>query len=284
MPTSETLRRSVGGCLLGLAMTGSAALAQTPPSPATTVPVFAAGSLRGPLTEAARAFEATGVGAPVVLTFGASGLLRDRIVAGAGAEPPAQVFASANMAHPQSLGAAGSFGPTQVFTRNALCAVVRPGLAVTPDTLVATLLRPDVKLGTSTPRADPSGDYAFEMFERIERTGAGPAGSGAALAAKALQLTGGPNSPPPPPGRNVYGVLVSEGQADVFITYCTNAVVALKEQPGLQMVEVPPAINVAADYGLAVRKDAGPAAQAFAAYLLSPAGQAILRKAGFGAL
>jgi len=259
---------------VGLVLAGGAVMAQS------TVPVFAAGSLRGPLTEAAKAFEAGVGGAPVDFSFGASGLLRDRIHAGA----DAQVFASANMAHPQALSAAGSFGPTQVFTRNALCALVRPGLAVDTNTLVATLLRPDVKLGTSTPKADPSGDYAFEMFQRIESTGAAPAGSGAALAAKALQLTGGPNSPPPPADRNVYGVLVASGQADVFITYCTNAVVARREQPQLQVVDIAPAINVAADYGLAVRKDASPAAQAFAAYLLSPAGQAILRKAGFGAL
>ena len=258
----------------GLALAAGAVMAQQSP-----VPVFAAGSLRGPLTEAAKAFEASAGGAPVALTFGASGLLLDRIKAGA----DAQVFASANMAHPQALSAAGSFGPTQVFTRNALCALVRPGLAVDSTNLVATLLRPDVKLGTSTPKADPSGDYAFEMFQRVDNAGA-PAGSGAALAAKALQLTGGPTSPPPPADRNVYGVLVASGQADVFITYCTNAVVARREQPQLQVVDIAPAINVAADYGLAVRKDASPAAQAFAAYLLSPAGQAILRKAGFGAL
>ena len=268
----HVLRRC--GVSVGLALAGGVVMAQQSP-----VPVFAAGSLRGPLTEAAKAFEASAGGAPVALTFGASGLLLDRIKAGA----DAQVFASANMAHPQALSAAGSFGPTQVFTRNALCALVRPGLAVDSTNLVATLLRPDVKLGTSTPKADPSGDYAFEMFQRVDNAGA-PAGSGAALAAKALQLTGGPTSPPPPADRNVYGVLVASGQADVFITYCTNAVVARREQPQLQVVDIAPAINVAADYGLAVRKDASPAAQAFAAYLLSPAGQAILRKAGFGAL
>ena len=268
----HVLRRC--GVLVGLVLAAGAVMAQQSP-----VPVFAAGSLRGPLTEAAQAFEASAGGAPVALTFGASGLLLDRIKTGA----DAQVFASANMAHPQALSAAGSFGPTQVFTRNALCALVRPGLAVDSTNLVATLLRPDVKLGTSTPKADPSGDYAFEMFQRVDSAGA-PAGSGVALAAKALQLTGGPTSPPPPADRNVYGVLVASGQADVFITYCTNAVVARREQPQLQVVDIAPAINVAADYGLAVRKDASPAAQAFAAYLLSPAGQAILRKAGFGAL
>ena len=268
----HVLRRC--GVSVGLVLAAGAVMAQQSP-----VPVFAAGSLRGPLTEAAQAFEASAGGAPVALTFGASGLLLDRIKTGA----DAQVFASANMAHPQALSAAGSFGPTQVFTRNALCALVRPGLAVDSTNLVATLLRPDVKLGTSTPKADPSGDYAFEMFQRVDSAGA-PAGSGVALAAKALQLTGGPTSPPPPADRNVYGVLVASGQADVFITYCTNAVVARREQPQLQVVDIAPAINVAADYGLAVRKDASPAAQAFAAYLLSPSGQAILRKAGFGAL
>ena len=276
MRTSKRLGHVLRRCgvLVGLVLAGGVVMAQQSP-----VPVFAAGSLRGPLTEAAKAFEASAGGAPVALTFGASGLLLDRIKTGA----DAQVFASANMAHPQALSAAGSFGPTQVFTRNALCALVRPGLAVDSTNLVATLLRPDVKLGTSTPKADPSGDYAFEMFQRVDNAGA-PAGSGAALAAKALQLTGGPTSPPPPADRNVYGVLVASGQADVFITYCTNAVVARREQPQLQVVDIAPAINVAADYGLAVRKDASPAAQAFAAYLLSPAGQAILRKAGFGAL
>ena len=276
MRTSKRLGHVLRRCgvLVGLVLAGGVVMAQQSP-----VPVFAAGSLRGPLTEAAKAFEASAGGLPVALTFGASGLLLDRIKTGA----DAQVFASANMAHPQALSAAGSFGPTQVFTRNALCALVRPGLAVDSTNLVATLLRPDVKLGTSTPKADPSGDYAFELFQRVDNAGA-PAGSGAALAAKALQLTGGPTSPPPPTDRNVYGVLVASGQADVFITYCTNAVVARREQPQLQVVDIAPAINVAADYGLAVRKDASPAAQAFAAYLLSPAGQAILRKAGFGAL
>ncbi|RYY58295.1 MAG: molybdate ABC transporter substrate-binding protein, partial [Comamonadaceae bacterium] len=82
-------------------------------------------------------------------------------------------------------------------------------------------------------------------------------------------------------GRNVYGVLVASGQADVFLTYCTNAVIARSEQPTLQVVEVPPAINVSADYGLAVRQDASPAARRFADDLRTGSGQAALRSAGF---
>ncbi|RZI78467.1 MAG: extracellular solute-binding protein [Variovorax sp.] len=242
-----------------------------------TITVFAAGSLRGPVTLAAKAFEQAHPGTRVALSFGASGLLRDRIVGG----DKADVFASANMEHPQSLGAAGGYGPTRAFARNALCALVRPGLAVTRETLVATMLDPAVKLGTSTPKADPSGDYAFELFERVERTGAGPAGSEKTLAAKALQLTGGPNSPPPPADRNVYGMLVATGQADVFLTYCTNAVIARAEEPSLQRIDVPSAINVSAEYGLTVREDAAAAARSFADALVGGAGQDALRKAGF---
>ena len=107
-------------------------------------------------------------------TFGASGTLRDRIAAGERAE----VFASANMTHPQSLAGAGKSGPVVLFARNRLCALVRPGLAVTPATLLDQMLSPGVKVGTSTPKADPSGDYAFEVFAKADalKAGAGRAG------------------------------------------------------------------------------------------------------------
>lgn len=241
------------------------------------VNVFAAGSLRAPLTQAAQAFEAAQPGERIALTFGASGLLRERIAKGEAAD----VFASANMEHPQALAAAGGWGAARVFTRNALCALARPQLGLTPDNLVGQLLKPEVRVGTSTPKADPSGDYAFEMFARIGAGAGAPPAARQALEGKALQLTGGPNSPPPPAGRNVYGVLVAEGQADVFITYCTNAVAAVAEHPQLQMVSIPAGINVGADYGLTVGIGAAPRARAFADFVLSAAGRQLLARHGF---
>ncbi|MEP6557000.1 MAG: molybdate ABC transporter substrate-binding protein [Burkholderiales bacterium] len=249
------------------------------PTPQVTLHVFAAGSLRAPMTSAAKAFETAHPHVAVALTFGASGLLRERIEAGT----PADVFASANMAHPQRLSATGEFGATRRFARNELCGLARADLVVTPDTLVATLLDPAIKLGTSTPKADPSGDYAFEVFERIETTGAGPVGSARQLAAKALQLTGGPNSPAPPAGRSVYGQLVADGRADLFLTYCTNAAAAHRQQPELQVIDLPVAINVGADYGVAVRAGAPTDATAFADALVDGPGQVALREAGFKA-
>ena len=255
--------------LLGFAV--SAAVAQP------AVPVYAAGSLRGALVEAARAFEAAPGGARTELVFGASGLLRERIVQG----EAAQVFASANMEHPRALAAAGGWTPVRVFTRNALCAIAPARLELVPERLVERLLDPQIKVGTSTPRADPSGDYAFEMFARIAAQPGAPADARARLEAKALQLTGGPTSPPPPAGRNVYGALVAQGAADIFLTYCTNAVVAVAENPQLRWLAVPDAINVGADYGLTLRNGAPAAAEGFAAFLLSAPGQAILARHGF---
>jgi ABC-type molybdate transport system substrate-binding protein len=117
------------------------------------------------------------------------------------------------------------------------------------------------------------------VFERIEQQGR--RGAFKQLADKALQLTGGPDSPPPPAGRNVYGELVAQGQADVFITYCTNATVARAERPLLRAVSMPAEINVSADYGVAPIVGAGPHAKRFIEYLLSPGAQAILARSGF---
>jgi ABC-type molybdate transport system substrate-binding protein len=96
-----------------------------------------------------------------------------------------------------------------------------------------------------------------------------------------LQLTGGPNSPAPPKDRSVYGLLVAEGQADIFLTYCTNAVVAQRENAGQQIVALPEALAVGADYGLTVINGASANAGRFAAYILGADGQAILKKHGF---
>ncbi|MGA8515752.1 MAG: substrate-binding domain-containing protein, partial [Burkholderiaceae bacterium] len=203
-------RRYFGATVMVFSMAQTVALAQA----ADVVFVYAAGSLRAPLTQVARDFEAQANGVKVELVFGASGLLKDRISGQTSAQTkPAHVFASANMEHPQALVATGRFATERRFTRNALCALTALPMDVREDNLVRVLLNPDVKVGISTPRADPSGDYTWQMFERIEATGAGPKGSADALKSKALQLTGGPNSPAPPADRNVYGMLASNARA-----------------------------------------------------------------------
>jgi molybdate transport system substrate-binding protein len=237
--------------------------------------LHAAGSLRGALTDVAKAFE-TASGLKVQARYGPSGTLRDEIGGGAKAE----VFASANMAHPESLAGAGKSGPVVLFARNRLCALVKPGLAVTSANLLEQMLSDGVKLGTSTPKTDPSGDYAFEVFAKAEAV---KGGSRAALEMKALQLTGGPLSTQPPAGRNVYGWHIAEGRADIFLTYCTGAVVAQRENPAQHIVALPEPLAVGADYGLTVMNDASAAASRFALFIVAGEGQRILAAHGFAA-
>lgn len=235
--------------------------------------LYAAGSLREALGRVAEGFGRS-AGLKVEGTFGPSGLLRDRIAAGAHAD----VFASANMEHPAALAEAGKAGPVAIFARNVLCALVRPGLSLTPDGLLAAMLDPHIRLGTSTPLADPSGDYAFEVFAKAEALSSG---AQAALAGKARQLTGGADSRQPQPGRNLYGQLVAEGEADIFLTYRTGAIVAQAENPDQQIVALPPPLGVGADYGLTVIAGAAAGAQDFAQFILSEQGQAVLAAHGF---
>src|SRR3954454_22373694 len=126
--------------------------------------LHAAGSLRSVLTEVAAVYAAAS-GQKVDAKYGPSGTLKDEIAGGMRAE----VFASANMEHPQALATAGKSGPVVLFARNRLCALIRQGLAVEPATLLDRMLDPNMKLGTSTPRADPSGDYAWEVFRKADR-------------------------------------------------------------------------------------------------------------------
>jgi ABC-type molybdate transport system substrate-binding protein len=255
-----------------------AALIFAMPAAAEPVRLAAAGSLRAALAEVAQAFERAPGGGAVTQTYAPSGLLRQRI---AGGEPsagsgPFEVFASANMEHPEAVGRERN-RPTVLFARNALCAIARPGLDVTPATLLERMLDPAVRLGTSTPRADPAGDYAFALFERAEAV---RPGARAALEAKALLLTGGPDSPRPPQGRDLYAWQFEREAADLFLTYCTNAVLARAADASLRQVAVPEALSVGADYGLILLSDR-PEAVRFAMFLLSPAGQAILDRHGF---
>ena len=259
-------------CITGCAGTMSASAPAD--AGAAVVRVYSAGSLREALTEIAKDHEAR-TGQKIELTFGASGLLRERIEKG----EPAQVFASADTDHPNKLAAGGNWKTPTVFVRNSLCALTSDKLQSTPSTLLATMLRPEVRVGTSTPKADPAGDYAWALFRKADTV---QAGAYKILDGKALQLTGAADSPKAPPGRGTYAWVMDQGQADLFLTYCTNAVAAQKEVPRLQVVQLPPDLQVGAAYGLTVRADAPPSAASFAQALTAAPAQAVFQRFGFG--
>jgi ABC-type molybdate transport system substrate-binding protein len=184
------------------------------------------------------------------------------------------------MGNPERLTRAGKSGPTVLFARNHLCAILRPGLKTTPATLLATLLDSSVKLATSTPNSDPGGDYAWAIFQKadIERPGAR-----LTLEAKALKIGNVPGSfAIPPTATNAVAWLFREKRADVFLSYCTGATATVAELPGVTVVPLPQALAVTANYGLTILN--GPnkdEAALLALFILSPAGQKILSEHGF---
>lgn len=242
-----------------------------------SVRLHAAGSLRAAMTDIADAYLET-YGMRVELVFGASGSLAERLAKG----EPGDVFASADMGNAQGLTQSGKAGPTVLFARNHLCAVLRPGLDATPATILATLLDPSVRVGTSTPKSDPGGEYAWAMFQKADTQ---RPGSRATLEAKAIKIGNVPGSLAVPPGAtNAIVWLFREARADVFLSYCTSGRAAAAESPGIKTVAMPPALAVEANYGLTILTGAnkGRASQ-FALYILSPIGQKILAEHGFDA-
>lgn len=272
--------RGLGRCsvigAITLAISIAASPMQTEAQDAPVARLHAAGSLRAAMTEIAQAFT-TAYGVRVDMVFGSSGLLRERFEKGEGGD----LFASADMGNPIKLAQEGKAGPVVLFARNRLCAIARPGLAVSADTLLASMLDPKLKLGTSTPGADPSGDYAWEVFRKAEAV---EQGARAKLEAKALQLMGGPNSAQPPANINPVAWHLKEGRADLFLTYCSGGREVEAQLPGATTIALPSSLATGADYGMTLLKD-GDAARGgqLAMFILSADGQKILAQSGFDA-
>jgi molybdate transport system substrate-binding protein len=252
---------AAAGILFGLA-TGEAK--------AETVDVYSAGSLRAVV--AALAAEAAPMGIEVRATFDGAGALRARIEKG---ERP-DLFLSADMASPRTLASTGrTVVPGVPFARNRMCLVAPRSVGLTSANLVDTLLAKDIRLKTSTPMADPAGDYAMAMFDRID---AGRPGAGAILRAKAAREMA-VSSAPPAPGQSPVAALFLAHQIDVAVTYCSAAPDLQKAVPGLASLAVPADLDPHPVYGLAVLT-AKPAAMRVALLLLSETGQNIVSRSG----
>ena len=240
-----------------------------------TVRVLAAGSLRAAIGDIGAAFQST-TNVAVESSFGPSGVLRERIEKG---ETP-DLFASADMSNPLLLSKAGKVGPVVLFARNRLCALVQPGLKIDSSTLLAAMLDPKIKIGTSTPKADPAGDYTWAMFAKTDAIHPGDA---ALLQAKALQLVGGADSAAPPAGIDAISWHLRDGRADIFIAYCSGTAALRKSLPGATMVDFPDRLATSAAYGLTLLPTQNANAGVLALFILSEDGQNILAKNGFTA-
>ena len=175
---------------------------------------------------------------PGSATFGPSGLLRERIEKG---ERP-DVFASADLSSPQKLVEQRLGTKVEAFTANSVCVIARPDLHVDASNLLDVVLDPKIAIGTSTPEANPLGDYTEAVFSKADKL---RPGSQKILDAKARRLTGGKDSPRVHAGKDATGyfLLVSK-QADLMLTYCSGVAATLHNEPTLRAIHVPENLSV----------------------------------------
>ena len=238
---------------------------------AETVEIFAAGSLRGVVGELAKE-AGPALDIEVKSSFGGSGLMRERIEKG---ETP-DLFLSADLGSPRKLEAAGrTVVPAIAFARNRMCILSRSSAHVTARNLVDRLLAKGVRVKTSTPVADPAGDYAWAIFDRIDAV---RPGSGALLKSRAQDLMS-LAATPTTPTQSAAAALFLSNQVDMSITYCSAAPSLEKEVSGLTSLVVPPQLDPHPLYGAAVLSNK-PQALRLALFLLSDKGQAIIAREG----
>jgi molybdenum ABC transporter molybdate-binding protein len=266
--TRPSLRPALGCTLLltlGVLMLG------VPNARAEDLVVYGAGSLREVMTDITADFTKK-TGLSVRIAFGPSGLMRERIESG----DKVDLFASADMGHPAKLQKDGRAAGVIMFTRNRLCAFAKPEAGLTAANFAARLTDPAVKLGTSTPLADPAGDYTWQMFRLIDKV---QPGAFATLDAKAKKVDGGSVGNPSDPDPT--GSAFARGDINVMIAYCSGAERRQRATPDAQVVHVPDGLAVGPEYGLAILDAGKPAAVRLAFAILSPEGQAALARFGF---
>lgn len=271
-------RRWKGGAvalLVALAAVSCGRASDAPPSPGTApdgrsidgeLSIFAASSLTDAFKSLAEAFGEAHPRVSVIFNFASSSSLAVQIDEGA----PADVFASAGEPQMDAVTAAGNASNPQVFATNDLVIVVPAGSSRV--TSLADLAQPGLRLVLAGPDV-PAGVYARQALANAAQAQGGP---GAGFAAEVLSNVRSNES-------NVRAVLtkVQLGEADAGIVYGTDAMLVEDE---VDVVEIPPAYNVAALYPIAqtTRSRNPSAAAAWVAYVLSPEGQSILARFGFG--
>jgi len=234
--------------------------------------VFAAGSLREALGAIAQDFGAAHQ-IQVRTEFGPSGRMRERIERGERTD----LFASADIGHARTLVEQGRATVMAMFARNSICALAAEELGLTEATIVDKLLDKATKIGISTPKADPLGDYTVEIYHRISQEHAGAADD---LMARSTVIEAPPGGPQARSG-DAFADALQERRVDLAILYCSGRDRFARLLPTARMIPFPPRLQVGPEYALAVLKDGDPRVAGLALYVLSPEGQTTLARFGF---
>ena len=233
---------------------GTAAASPSAASLRGAISVFAAASLTDAFKALGASFQAAHSGVTVRFDFAGTPTLVTQIEQGAQAD----VFASADPANMDRLTGDGlTVGTPRVFAHNQLEIVVAAG---NPKRItgLADLARPGL-IYISEAATVPAGRYSLQALAK----------AGVTATPRSLETD----------VKSVVGK-VELGEADAGIVYATDVKAAGSKAQG---IPVPAAYNLVATYPLvAVRgaKNSG-VANAFIAYVLSPAGQSTLESFGF---
>ncbi len=221
-----------------------------------TITISAAASLTEVFTQLGNDFKAANPDVTEVkFNFDSSSSLATQITEGA----PVDVFASADEANMAKLTEKElTSGDPAIFAKNKMTIAVMignpqaiEGIADLASGIMVALCGSDV----------PCGKYAEQILQN------------AGITIPEDRVTR---------GQNVKATLtaVSKGDADAGIVYLTDTV---PESVNIDIVDIPDDINLAASYPIVTLKESknSVTAQAFVDYVMSPAGQETLRKAGF---
>lgn len=201
--------------------------------------LFAAGSLKKSLPSFIEHYQQQ-TKEKWVLTFGPAGLLRERIEQG----ETCHLFLSADKANSQQLvdkGIASTFAP---FIANQLCITAKKACVNEADNWLSLLANPLLTLAISTPKADPSGDYSWQLFDKIEKE---MPQLGQQLKERACSLVGGKHSIAIPNGEIAAHYLITSQHTDLFIGY-QHYQSQLRQYPELKVFDIPANFNITALY------------------------------------
>jgi molybdate transport system substrate-binding protein len=237
----------------GCSSSGSKTPSTSSSSSGGTITVFAAASLMGTFTQLGKQFETAHKGDTVKFSFGPSDGLAAQITSGA----PADVFASASTKTMDTVVTAGDASSPQNFAKNVMEVAVPPNNPA-KVTSVNDLAKSSVKVALCEPTV-PCGVVAAEVFNN------------AGIKVKPVTLQA-----------DVKSVLtqVELGNVDAGMVYVTDVMAAGSKVKG---VTIPANDNASTLYPIATINSSKhkSEAQAFVAYVLSPAGQQVLTAAGF---
>lgn len=234
--------------------------------------IFSAGSLRTTVTQLKPQLEHL-TQRSITFTFGPAGLLSKNIQSGMQCD----LFLSANMAHPQHLRSIALMKNIMPFCHNSLCLTIARHHYQPHKTWIDYISDPALQLATSTPNCDPSGDYTWQLFDKIAQYNKPLSDY---LKRTAKPLVGGINTLTIPPGYTAASFLIQHHNIDMFIGYSHYKSI-LARDPKLMVIPIPAQENIFATYGLAYNDDI---ALPIVNYLLSISGQRYLQQAGFSSI